>query len=377
MKNITFRTWSILVWSGCIATLFFIIFVNYILDTSGYFLKTHYGRAADNALSVRDAKITYIKNNPELYTGFIIGGSRTGVLDPAIAGKYTGLSFYNFSFLGSSFEEYEYLTDLLLQKTKVKNIILQLSSVEVLNIKLNYMNIYAINSKFSSKLSEIKNILLADCMPKIYNLFRVEARYRSKTKPNGMMEFIENHSPDARDNFTFVDSIRQRWKNLCGNIFFDNKRNIPDKDLVIQSVWRIQNKCLDNNVKLTVLISPNSVYDLSFVESYSFWDFLKNLTEIVPYYNFNGYSAINYNPYNYTDLVHYRKEIGDKMLSIIFGEEEALNDDWGILLTNNNINDYIKRREEKYYEFKKIFEETGSLPFGTIDDASFIPPYGK
>jgi hypothetical protein len=376
MFNLNSKKWSLLFCLFCFLILLFIVFINYTFDNTGYFSKLHYGQSAANALSVRSAKITYIKNHPELYTGFIIGGSRTGVLDPAVAEKYTGLSFYNFSFLGSSFEEYEYLTDFLLQKTKVKIIILQLAGIEVLNAKSNYLNIYAINQKISTKLNEVEKLLLTDCKPKIKGFFKKDSI--TKVQPNGMIEYIDKYSLEEKTYFTYIDTIIKNWKIYEEN-FFKEKDNIyfRDSDVVLKLMEGIKKKCDDNDVGLIVILSVNSIYDLSILESENYYDFLKKLTQIVSIYNFNGYGEINFNPYNFADTVHYRKEIADKMLSIIFGEEEALNDDWGILLTKENIDNYLKKREEKYYEFKKIFEETGSLPFGTIDDASFIPPYGK
>jgi hypothetical protein len=61
------------------------------------------------------------------------------------------------------------------------------------------------------------------------------------------------------------------------------------------------------------------------------------------------------------------------MLNIIFNQEPPSDDDWGVLLTPDTIDNYLDRRKEAYAALKTRYEESGVMMLGAITDDSFIP----
>ncbi|WP_148257206.1 hypothetical protein [Treponema primitia] len=348
--------------------------VNYFIDPYGYFSDVPPRKDSGDGLVLRNAKLSYIRNHSILYDGFIIGGSRAGVIDPKPVSIYTGLSFYNLFFTGGYQEDYERSIDFLIENTAVKNIFLQIHGREIINGRSLFQHIYAVDSNIPSKIRYYRTILLSDCSTPILNYIIKRDNYPIKN--NGMINYFEVfYDPSQKEgmqyvNQKFVNNFREREE----YIFIEkSKDDFPDLEYTLDSLVRIRNKCAENNIALTLIVCPSSVLALSGIESPIFWEFLKRVSSITGFYNFNGYSKYNFNPYNYTDETHYRNEVADKMLRIIFNQETPPDDDWGIFLTPENIDEYLERRKNEYYGLKKIYETTGEIPLGDMTDSSFIP----
>jgi hypothetical protein len=375
---ITAKTWCAFFGAACLLAMAIIIGTNYILDPHGYFLNTPYGQDGFEQISVRNAKIRYIKENPDVYTGFILGGSRTGALDPALASEHTGLSFYNFCFPYGYQEDYEMLVDFIIAHTSARHIILHLNGQEIQgeesgeNKRIEHL--YALDSKASSKIAELKTILLYDCARTLFNFVLRRPVYIPRVQSNGMIEYIGHYSPAEAASLGFVErAITPVFQSRYQHIFSEKTAyDFSKMGFFFESLSRIREKCAMNDIKLTVLLAPSSVPVLAETESSLYWDYLHNLAALTDFYNFNGYASYNFNPFNFVDNAHYRKEMGDKMLRIIFNQEEAV-DDWGILASKDNIDAYLACRKARYFALKKNYEENGSIPLGSMNDASFIP----
>jgi hypothetical protein len=352
----------------------FIMGTNYVLDPYGYFLNTQYGQSGYEAVSVRNAKIRYIKENPDVYTGFIIGGSRTGAFDPSLVSENIGLSFYNFCFPFGYQEDYEMLVDFIIAHTSARHIILQLNGQEMQNSKREFEHLYTLDSKVSSKIGELKTVLLYDCTGNLFNFVLGRPAYVPRVKSNGMIEYIEQYNPTEAASLDFVErTIMPLFRSQYQLIFSEKSvYDFSGMELFFESLSRIRQKCVMNDIKLTVLLAPSAVPVLATTESPLYWDYLRNMAAIIDFYNFNGYASYNFNPFNFVDGAHYRKEIGDKMLRVIF-DQEPVADDWGVLLSKDNIGAYLERRKARYFTLKKNYEESGSIPLGTMNDTSFIP----
>jgi hypothetical protein len=371
------KTWCLLFGGICILAMVFIIAVNYFLDTYGYFSSLPYGQSGSHRAAVIKAKMRYIRENPNMYTGFIVGGSRTGALDPLLVSEYTGLPFYNLCFPQGYQEMYEDIINFLVENTPVKQIILQLSGQEIglYYGTVNAPKSYALEFGIPSLMADLKTNLLAGCTRNLLNFVLKKQIFDPKVQKNGMIEYIERYSPAERANLGFVEkNVLPYFQNNYRGIFADKKDNFPLLDFVPDSLERIKRKCLRYDVKLVIIVAPSAVVSLADIESPVYYGFLQSLSRIADFYNFNGLSKYNLNPYNFVDDAHYRREMGDKMLNIIFNKEPPADDDWGLLLTPDNIDEYLDRRKETYAKLKTIYEESGAMMLGTISDGSFIPP---
>ncbi|MDR1902717.1 MAG: hypothetical protein LBQ88_10610 [Treponema sp.] len=374
------KTWCLLFCGIGVLAVIFLILLNSFASSlnffDDFFSNSYYGQNADLRRVVLHTKARYIRENPTLYNGFIVGGSRTGVLDPAIASRYTGLSFYNFSFSQGSQDVYEEIIDFLIENTAVKQIILQLNGQEVLGYVKRYDKaIYASESRLITAMGDLRDILFASIGPDQLKAIFEKPLNNPKIHENGMIDTIELYAPEERlDPDLIGRKLLPSFQNEYKKIFIDRPYwSYRGTDPMLASLRRIKNKCIANNIEFTLLMAPTSPAVLSLIESPFYWECLRSISEVTDYYNFNGFSKYNFNPYDFADGGHYRREMGDKMLHIIFGQEPAGDDDWGILLTRDTIDAYLERRKNTYLELKKLYEETGAMVLGDMTDASFIP----
>ncbi|MDR1956971.1 MAG: hypothetical protein LBQ30_08970 [Treponema sp.] len=365
----TAKEWCVVFCGVCLVGVTAIMAINRLSDPYGYFTEQPYGQSGFEGISVRNAKLRYIKENPHRYNGFIIGGSRTGTIDPDLTSRFTGLSFYNLCVPHGYQEDYEMIIDFLIKHTQVQHIILQLNGQEIQSVKSNYKNIYTLDSKLSSKIGELKNILLADCSPILLNILLRRQSFIPQVHENGMIEYIEQYRPAERVNLGFVEkNLVPLFQRQYKRIFTDkSETDFPASEWVLESLSRIKRKCIVHHIKLVVLIAPSSISVLSKIDSPLYWDYLKNMSAVTDFYNFNGYAKYNFNPYNFVDEAHYCKEMSDKMLKIIFNQELPTDDDWGILLSPENSEGYLERRKESYLSLKRKYAETNLVPLETID----------
>ena len=61
-----------------------------------------------------------------------------------------------------------------------------------------------------------------------------------------------------------------------------------------------------------------------------------------------------------------------RMLDIRYGKD-ANGDGFGILLTKDNVHEYLDQRRDDYNRLKEEYETTGTLQLPGMDDPSFLP----
>jgi len=92
------------------------------------------------------------------------------------------------------------------------------------------------------------------------------------------------------------------------------------------------------------------------LERGDYFDFLRELAAVTPFYNFSGYNDVTMDSDNYMDTSHYLAEIGDLIIDCIwFGrtDEKLLKQGFGFRADAENIEELIGILEEgnaQYYE---------------------------
>ena len=76
--------------------------------------------------------------------------------------------------------------------------------------------------------------------------------------------------------------------------------------------------------------------------------FLKGLAKLTNYYDFSGLNEITTNNFNYYETSHYRPFIGDLMIKRLFSDRI---ENFGVLITAENINEVIKLKNKELKEF--------------------------
>ena len=118
-------------------------------------------------------------------------------------------------------------------------------------------------------------------------------------------------------------------------------------DEALDSVREIVALCNENNIKLTVFTNP--IYYETFsdaVLNLCYLDFLEELAEITPYYNFSGFNKYTTDLSCYhEDKTHFLVELGDIMLDTMCSGKtapETLNEGFGTYVTEDNVQELLK-----------------------------------
>ncbi len=153
---------------------------------------------------------------------------------------------------------------------------------------------------------------------------------------------------------------------------FMEKPNI-DRDYKISETYLEEFKnivkiCQENNIELKIFISPaHATYweALRVVNLWSLWEnWKRQIVGVTPVWDFSGYNSITTEPLdenmqNYLDNSHYMKEIGDLILNRVFEDrEETVPDDFGVLISADNIESHIKQIQRDRDRWAKNNPET-------------------
>ena len=179
----------------------------------------------------------------------------------------------------------------------------------------------------------------------------------------------------ARESFEYFERgfyVRPKETSFPGSVKNFNKWIKKDWEKAWQSEGSI--KISEENLQITenliffeklVEIAQNQEIDLYvfippvhaiYLEKYSMegsWSGFENLkrqlVKIAPVWDFSGYNSITTEPIqeqmnNYIDSSHYSKEVGDLILNRIFDyQTETVPDDFGVLLTPDNIEAHLEK----------------------------------
>jgi len=196
--NMSAKKWCVVFISLCVFTAVTMASFNILFDPNGYFSKK-WDKIYGSEINSRYIKLNYIKGNPSLYSGFILGGSRTARLDPNIPTSLSGIRFYNMSYLIGFIEDSEGTVNFLLNNTNVKHIVVSLHGEEVYSGS-SYFNLYEFDGKYSTKLKEIKEALFFPVTEFVGDIvFRREPR---------IMNFNPNDgSWDGEKSLNYIDTF--------------------------------------------------------------------------------------------------------------------------------------------------------------------------
>ncbi len=111
--------------------------------------------------------------------------------------------------------------------------------------------------------------------------------------------------------------------------------------------------CQENNIDLKVFISPAHATQWEAIRTTGHWqvfeEWKKKLVAVAPVWDFSGYNSITTEHIkakmnNYSDNSHYNKAIGDLILNRILSYQETeVPEDFGVLLTSENIDSHLEK----------------------------------
>lgn len=107
--------------------------------------------------------------------------------------------------------------------------------------------------------------------------------------------------------------------------------------------------CRENGIELIVFTSPMFSYQFRLSASAGYLDFLEQLADVTPYYNFSCINGISSDATNYLDPSHYKAQVGDLILNRIFREDKSVHtaDMFGEYVTADNAGQVIAALREQ------------------------------
>lgn len=354
-------------WLSIFFVSFFIVIggvclMNFIIDPSGFF-RPKYGLEKIPDGSQRRTKPSFIASNPEKFSCIIIGGSNAEFLRTKTVQELTGQTCFNSYVTSGFFGDYLCLVDFYTKTMpNLNEIILNISNNEIEfehnTKKFDHlaMPIYLCKKielspllKSLSKIPSIKTI--------IYSLRKNPKQGTSSDTESGEQPHDEVYDEEQMKKAVLEANgdFHDRIQNLCTT----EKRNFPYLKQSLAELQEIKNICDSRGIKLTVMIGAVFISKKEWFESNEFYDWLREISQITEFYDFSGFNEINLNPYNFFDANHFNKNLGDKMLRIIYGAEEFQN--FGEKITQENIESCLERRRADYEKVKEEFKNTGTI----------------
>ena len=341
----SYKKWYMAFAAVFLVTCLILMSFNYVVDPFGVFgdnfLKMYNYDISKNG---RIAKISYLDRNYEMFNSYIVGGSKSGSLLPETAEKYyPGSKFYNLNMIGGRFYDYEHTIYYLINKYNAKNIILQISQLELNIPKTATTPIMMLNGK-----------LFSDYPVKFYFKFLMQnptysieklLEYRKWTKKYEEEFFYQSY------NGAYNRTKEERLISKRPNDIFGDKSRFPENSpkikgtaikINLESLQRIKDFCEQKGVNLLVITAPTYITELETFPIDDFAKYMKDISKITPYWNFSGYNSINTEMTNFYDDNHFRVLVGDMMLARIFGDTSVeIPADFGKLITPENANTEI------------------------------------
>ena len=288
-------------------------------------------RMNGNEINKNYVKMTYVLNNPNKFDTFIFGSSRIGNIHVE---KITNERCYNMYYgKGVPRENLNNIKTLIKNNYNVKKIYLGVDSY-------SYTEDYSVHNE--EPLRSNYEYLRKHPIKFIEMYYDLSLAIRTLKE-----QYINGENDDYGTNEIFY---KYGWNHDYGeNVEFDfsNAEALIGGsyllDETLQDIRELKILCDENDIELIVFTNP--MYYVTYEASLDvdYYEFLKKLADITPYYNFSGYNSITTNSDNYYETSHYKAETSDLLIDIIWNHkkyDDLINEGFGLYVTQDNV-DYL------------------------------------
>lgn len=289
----------------------------------------------------RYVKIKYIENNANKFNSFIFGSSRVGYIHmDQINDKEN--KWYNMTYPNGGVEDSLYSLETLINKGVIpKNVMVGIDGVD------------------ESNPFRFDGDLLRTQYPD--NIWQNISFHLAYLNPSVSAEALFTLDWESGDE---VKQIREQYyekgyEDIIGepNFHYNLNRLVPTipkididdhmKDSV-SVVKKLVDLCDAYNINLILFMNPihYSIYANEVGRGYILY--VREIAKLHDIYNFAGVNDICFDDKNYWEEVHFTKEVGDKIIKVIFDNEKI--DDFGLLylITKENADIYFENALNEY-----------------------------
>ena len=290
-------------------------------------------------------KVRYIINNPSKYNAFAFGTSRVGNIDLTKCNE-DGIKFYNMYY--SEGLPKEWLDDIkimLKHGVHIKKLLIAMDDVSF-RVDPEIHKTQLMRLPYEDNIFSQFHLYVS----LLFDKFRDWEYYKADESTGSIYDIYDtgrifHDYPDCLIEQDVVKHIN------------DKKFNIPTHyegnriAVTLEQIREIKEICDKNNIEVIFFIHPihkTTYLDTNFEE---FNTFKKGLAEIVDYIDFSNFNDITTNNYYYYETSHYRPLVGDMIIKKIFNDDGTLPENFGIKVTNENIDNHIaflKKNRNEY-----------------------------
>ena len=315
-----------------------IILINYLVNPFNIF--DHKILVYDGQPNERFSKINYLIKNYKKYNGYILGSSRSGILNPLLFDTSNGDKFYNLSVSSCTIYDIYNKFKYIIKEFDVKSLILQIDPDIIFqsykHSDTDYLRLHHPFLTDKSILNFKMKYLFAFYPKSIRDKVLTNYHKNSSTRFN-----IQNGTWSVTEPRTYV-SPKSIKSNQISNIY--RQENITTLKLLIADIQKAK-------INFKIIIPPLNHVSLNQLDLISYLEFIQDLSQITPFLNFCFYNSFTLNDSNYYDLTHYKDYFGVKLQNII--SQSNIDNNLCKHVDSNNSESHISFLQVNFNEHRK------------------------
>lgn len=378
-RPITAKRWVFSFVGMIVFVMLAIAAVNYIVDPFSYFhplvVKDRGLYSYDGSCNYRLVHYNYFKEHHQEYTGVILGGSKGLFIEESYINKVSGEKYCQLSATYGNFHDYLDWVRWIAENTNIRHIFLNVSTLEVCwytpeergEEETGCIEPAALDQDKSALVEFVKYLYRGGLEPSLKYL---------QAKRDGTLTWINVATAITPAPIRNSDP----WSYYAGWITDVNQRLeysangeyslMPAISRNLEAMQEIKEICEASGIELSVAIAPTSTWQYLLFESPEYWNYLKNMAQIIDYWDFSVQSSISKNIFNFFDKSHMLSEALRPMLDQIYGITPG--DGYGVYVTAENVEEHIAERQRCYNELMEEYAETGTVWQGMYYDDGYV-----
>lgn len=356
--RMNYKNFSVILLCVIFVYLFSIAVINLVVDPF-YIFRTPFLKAQAQ-INDRHAKIEDLKKEKGKFNLYILGSSRIYSTPPDMVEKYipSGKG-YNLATILATITEHLLHVKYLIKKNGhlVKTLYIGLDIDFCFGIKMHSDQDYLL--KLHPEVSNTNPIgfywSYLSILPKGDIKRKLRANFGKKKGPAS--QFGKDGAlaleSEAKNSPIFFEDQRIR-----GNYLIENKMGRENLDALRELVAL----CRQHDINLILFITPYHKVLMDHFEKKEYLLFLRDLSEITPFWDFGGYNSITTDNKNYFDHSHYNPSVSRLIAARIFNDTTlTVPRDFGVWVTKKNIDSHLENLKRGFEKNNRLRNESQSL----------------
>jgi len=295
-------------------------------------------------------KVKHVLNHPSKYNSFWFGSSKAGVID--IRKIKDGNQWYNMCY--SQGLPGEFLQNI---KIFIKN------DIDIKNIAIEIDVWSHLISPELHKNQWLRKPYVNKWNPFYMYLIQKPSYFIYKNHLNNITELtseidLEHSGVVTRDKINNqinanLDEHVKHHKFIRNDSRNSFSYDFPDRSgLSLDEIREIVNICKERNIKCMIYVNPIHINTYINQNLDLFFSFLNEIAGISSFYDFSGINEVTTNNINFFEIVHFRPHIGDLILDVLINGKQNEIENFGTLVSNENIEAVIYKKEMAVQRYK-------------------------